>query len=131
MLIGEVATRSGVPTRTIRFYEQAGVLTPPARSPAGYRIYSEGTLAELVFVRRAQRLGLSLDEIREILSLGRSGRAPCGRVAAMCETHLANIEMQMKELRAFQRHLREAQIKAKAGCGFTREGFCRAIMGCQ
>lgn len=129
MLIGELAERSGVPARTIRFYEQAKVLTAPPRSSGGYRVYSERTLAELTFIKRAQRLGFSLDEIREILGLGRQGRVSCDRVTALCDAHLGEIDRQMAELRAFRKLLEQARRKARAGCGFTREGFCKAIMG--
>ena len=129
MLIGEVAERSGVPARTIRFYEEAKVLTAPARSRTGYRIYTERTLAELTFVKSAQRLGFSLEEVREILGLGRQGRLPCSRVVALCEAHLVQIEQRMAELQAFRRQLQNARRKAKASCGFTREGFCQAVMG--
>lgn len=129
MLIGELAERSGIPARTIRFYEQAEVLTPPERSSNGYRIYSDRTLAELTFVRRAQRLGFSLDEIREILGLGREGRLSCTRVIALCDAHLGEVDRQMAELRTFRELLAQTRRKAKSGCGFTREGFCKAIMG--
>ena len=129
MLIGELADKTGVAAGTIRFYEQAQVLTPPARSAAGYRVYAERALAELAFVKRAQRFGFSLDEIREILSLGRSGRLSCNRVTALCEAHLTEIDRRMQELQEFRKQLQQAHRKAKAGCGFTREGFCKAIMG--
>ena len=129
MLIGELAERSGIPARTIRFYEQAKVLTAPERSANGYRAYSDKALAELTFIKRGQRLGLSLDEIREILGLGRAGRMPCSRVTAICDAHLQEIERQMEELVAFRRLLEEARRKAEAKCGLTREGFCKAIMG--
>lgn len=129
MLIGELAERSGIPARTIRFYEQVEVLTPPERSSNGYRIYSDRTLAELTFVRRAQRLGFSLDEIREILGLGREGRLSCNRVIALCDAHLGEVDRQMAELRTFRELLARTRRKAKTGCGFTREGFCKAIMG--
>ncbi|HYN09718.1 MAG TPA: MerR family DNA-binding protein [Vicinamibacterales bacterium] len=127
MLIGEAAQRSGIPAHTIRFYEEQKLVSRAARSPAGYRLYSDRVLDELRFIRRAQGLGLTLDETREILSIGRAGRKPCERVAAICATHLAEIERRMAELRAFRRHLRDAQRLAEQGCGFTPEGFCRAI----
>jgi DNA-binding transcriptional MerR regulator len=129
MRIGEIARRSGVPAHTIRFYEEQALVTRAARSDAGYRMYSEHALDELAFIRRAQRLGFTLDEIREILSLGRGGRMPCARVASLCATHLEQIDQRMAELRAFRRNLRSAQQQATAGCGFTSEGFCRAVMG--
>ena len=127
MLIGEASQRSGVPAHTIRFYEGQKLVTRASRSQAGYRIYSDRVLDELRFIRRAQRLGLTLDETREILSIGRTGRKPCERVAAICDAHLAEIERKMAELRAFRRHLQDARRLAAKGCGFTPEGFCRAI----
>lgn len=129
MRIGEIARRSGVPAPTIRFYEDQQLVTRAERSDSGYRVYTERTIDELGFIQRAKRLGFSLDEIREILSLGRGGKMPCARVAAFCGSHLRGIEQRMVELRAFQRNLREAERQAKAGCGFTPDGFCRAIMG--
>ena len=129
MLIGELANRSGVPARTIRFYEQAQVLTAPARSPGGYRLYSERSIAELTFIKRAQQLGFTLLEIREIIGLGRKGQLPCSRVVALCDAHLSEIRRQISELQAFRKLLEQARRKAKAGCGFTHEGLCKAIMG--
>lgn len=129
MLIGELAERSGVPARTIRFYEQAKVLTAPERAANGYRVYADTTLAELAFIKRSQRLGFSLDEIREVLGSGRAGRLPCARVAALCGAHLEEIDRQMAELQSFRGLLVLARGKARAGCGLTREGLCKAVMG--
>jgi DNA-binding transcriptional MerR regulator len=127
MTIGEVTRRSGLPAPTIRYYEAQKLIARPARTSANYRVYSARVLDELTFIRRAQRLGLTLAETREILSLGRAGKKPCSRVAAMCATHLSEIERQIDELRAFQANLREVQRLAQQDCGFTAEGFCRAI----
>ena len=127
MQIGQVAQRSGVPAPTIRFYEAERLVTRPARSASGYRVYSDQILQELAFIRRAQRLGLTLDEIREVLSLGRAGKKPCARVVSICDTHLAAIDRRLAELRAFQDNLQQVRRLAQQGCGFTPEGFCRAI----
>ena len=77
--------------------------------------------------RKRLRLGLTLEETREILSLGRAGRRPCERVAAICDAHLAEIDRKMAELQAFRQHLQEAKRLTERDCGFTHEGFCRAI----
>ena len=127
MFIGEVAKRAGVSAHTIRYYEAERLIGRPARSAAGYRVYSPRVIDELAFVRRAQGLGLSLTETREILSLGRSGKSPCERVATICEMRLADIERRMDELRTFRDNLRAAYRAAKNGCTVTAEGFCQAI----
>lgn len=127
MFIGEVARRSGISAPAIRFYEAEKLVSRPARSSSGYRMYSQRVLDELGFIKCAQRLGFTLDETREILNLGRSGRVPCDRVAALCERHLKEIARRIAELQTFQRHLRRAQHQAEKGCGFTAAGFCRAV----
>lgn len=128
MFIGELAKRAGVSAHTIRYYEAERLIVRPARSESGYRVYSPRVIDELAFVRRAQGLGLSLTEIREILNLGRSGKSPCERVAHICELRLADIERRMDELRTFRDNLRAAYRAAKNGCSVTAEGFCRAIL---
>ena len=127
MRIGEVARRSGVSAPAIRYYEAQKLLTRAARSPAGYRDYSPRVLDELTFIRRAQRLGLTLDEVGEILGLGREGRKPCARVVAICTAHLAEIEQRLVELKTFRGHLQHARRLAQRPCGLTPEGFCGAI----
>ena len=78
MLISEVARRSGVPARTLRYYEEIGLLRPE-RTPSGYREYNERVFDRLTFIRSAQALGLSLAEIRGIVTLRENGEAPCAR----------------------------------------------------
>ena len=126
MLIGEVARRTGIPTGAIRFYEREKLVAAPTRTASGYRQYSERAIREIDFIKRAQRLGLSLDQIREILSLGRKGQ-PCARVVAICQQHLDEIERRMAELRALRQHLLATVESARSGCGVTPDGFCRAI----
>lgn len=127
MLIGEVARKSGLPAPTIRFYERQRLVTRPARSSAGYRLYADRVLDELQFIRRAQNIGLTLDETREILALGRAGRKPCERVQTMCATHLDEIERKIAELQTLKTQLQNVRRLAGQSCGFTPEGFCRAI----
>src|SRR6058998_3605207 len=81
LLIGEVAKRAGVSAPTVRYYEEVGLLTRAPRSSAGYRRYADGTIEELRFIRKAQALGFSLEEIGEILKLSRAGRTPCSHLS--------------------------------------------------
>jgi len=69
--IGKVAQRTGVSIDAIRFYEKSGLLQRPARTPAGYRLYAEREIADLEFIQRAQQLGFSLNEIRDLFSIQR------------------------------------------------------------
>lgn len=79
--IGEVASRSGISVKTIRYYEQTGLLAPATtRSPSGYRLFTPTVLNRLAFIKRAQSLGLSLSEIQELLEVYDSGQLPCGAV---------------------------------------------------
>src|SRR5258708_34874220 len=77
MKIGEVAARSAVPAKTIRFWEEQRLLPEPRRTPAGYRLYESSTIQRLTFIRHAQAAGFTLDQIRQVLDIGDSGTAPC------------------------------------------------------
>ncbi|MEV6105678.1 heavy metal-responsive transcriptional regulator [Streptomyces sp. NPDC051940] len=98
MRIGELAATTGLTAKTIRFYEQSGLLPEPARTPAGYRDYPPQATRRLAFVRQAQAAGLTLAEIRSILTLRDSGEAPCVHVATLIGQHLKDIERRMAEL---------------------------------
>jgi MerR family copper efflux transcriptional regulator len=129
LLIGQLARRAGLTTHAIRYYESLGLLSPPLRSAAGYRRYPPSAIAELRFVKQAQSLGFSLDEIREILELGRSGRAPCSRVLAIARAHLEELAQRIERLRHLRQQLARAVSKWEAGgvpaaCAAT---FCGLI----
>lgn len=112
MRIGELAVAGGRTTKTIRFYEQAGLLPAPPRTSGGYRDYSPQTLARLGFIRDAQVAGLTLAEIRSVLDLRDSGQAPCTQVSTLIDQHLAEIDRRMAELREARAELRELARRA-------------------
>lgn len=128
MLIGEVARRTGAPAGAIRFYERQGLITPPPRSNGGYRLYPDRTVDEIRFIKTAQGIGFTLEEIHDILRLGRGGRMPCDRVVIACRTHLAEIDRRMHELKALRGRFSKTLKLAKAECGLTPDGFCGAII---
>src|SRR6266540_1503611 len=80
LLIGEVASRSGVSRKALRLYERTGILPASRRTTTGYRVYGPETLSTLAFVAQARRLGFHLEEIKEVVQIRRSGRCPCPRV---------------------------------------------------
>ena len=122
--IGEVAERAGVTTPTVRYYESIGLLKKPARSDAGYRRYSEATVTELEFIKKARALGFSLDEIGEIVQLTRSGKRPCARVMDLAKTRLADVDEQMRRLAAFRaqlvNELSRWEEPTEPGCGMCQ-----------
>jgi DNA-binding transcriptional MerR regulator len=106
MRIGELADRVGVNTKTIRYYESIRLLPQPPRTEVGYRVYGAQDEARLVFIRTAQHLGLSLEEIREVLALRDAGTAPCEHVRGMVREQIRTISRRMAELRRLREELR-------------------------
>src|SRR5690348_3310790 len=98
MKIGEVASRSGVPAKTIRFWEEQHLLPAPARTRAGYRDYDPAILGRLVFIRHAQATGLTLEHIRQVLDIRDGGQPPCTHVADLIARRLAEVEARLAEL---------------------------------
>jgi len=97
--IGQLARQSGFTTKTLRYYEEIGLLAPAGRRENGYRAYTDEAISRLRFVRRAKDLGLPLDDIRTILEISGEGRAPCEHVLVVVEREVSQIETQMRRLR--------------------------------
>ncbi|MEX1208119.1 MAG: MerR family transcriptional regulator [Acidimicrobiia bacterium] len=109
MRIGEVSDATGLEASAIRFYERQGVLPAPDRTDSGYRDYSEANLELVRFVKRARSLGFPLDDIREIVELRLTGRAPCDAVRAVIAREASLIESRIQDLQLLQgelKHLR-------------------------
>jgi MerR family transcriptional regulator, copper efflux regulator len=127
LLIGEVAARAGVAASTIRYYESLGLLKPPARSPSGYRRYAPSVVDELQFIRKAQALGFSLDELARLLTLARTGHTACADVLAMARDHLAAVERRIAQLTAFRAQLSREIDKWDGRTAPTCQGLCQII----
>ena len=93
---------AGVGAETLRFYEQKGLLEEPERNASGYRIYREGDLQRLQFIRRSQDLGFSLQDIRQILDLTGNIRTPRKMVRDFAEARLSVIRQKIADLRAME-----------------------------
>ncbi|MEO9249360.1 heavy metal-responsive transcriptional regulator [Citricoccus nitrophenolicus] len=100
MRIGELAAAAGTSTKTLRFYEEQGLLLAPDRTPAGYRNYDSTALDRLDFIRRGQAAGLTLAQIQQVLEIRDGGQAPCGHVRDLLDQRLADIEDQLRSLTA-------------------------------
>ena len=107
MEIRELEERTGIPARTIRYYEQASVLPPPRRKPNGYRAYDAADVERLRFVAGARRLDFSLDDIGEILALRDRREAPCRVVLDLLEQKAAEIARRIEDLERLEAELRE------------------------
>jgi DNA-binding transcriptional MerR regulator len=104
--IGEVASVSGLPVKTIRYYEEIGLLTPTVeRSPSGYRLFTPEVLNRLAFIKRSQSLGLSLGEVKQILQVHDQGQLPCGEVKQHLEGKVAEINRQIEALETLKTEL--------------------------
>ena len=114
MRIGELAERAGLSAKTLRYYEDIGVLREPERTPSGYRDYSAGALDVLRFVRSAQAVGLTLGEIRGILGYRNRGEAPCGHVLELIRRRAAEIDEQIARLESMRGELRRLERRARA-----------------
>ena len=102
---GQAATELGVGVQTLHYYEREGLISPPPRSEAGYRLYPPELLERLRFIRRAQALGLSLAEIKQTLKLAAIGKSPCGRVQNALAERLREVDRRLEELTAFRSQL--------------------------
>ncbi len=105
--IGRVARQTRVSVRAIRFYEREGLLEPPARTEKGYRLYSAEEIRQLQFIKKAQLLGFSLKEIRELLSLRVSRNSTSFEIRSRAEAKIADIEAKIGSLESMKRTLRK------------------------
>ena len=96
--IGEVSQLSSVGIEALRFYEKSGLLDAPTRTKSGYRLYSPEVLERLSFIKRAQVLGFSLDEIKRLIDEARAGQSPCEEVRAIVRRRLEEIDRRVQEM---------------------------------
>jgi DNA-binding transcriptional MerR regulator len=125
--IGEVASTTGTTTKTLRFYEQVGLLPPADRTAGGYRTYGPDTLARLDFIRRGQAAGLTLTQIRDVLHLRDSGDPPCEHVRQLLRDRLRALDTQLAELHA----LRETLLELSSASSVVDPGTCSAADVCR
>lgn len=130
LLIGELAKELGIKSDSIRFYERSGLIPKPDRLSSGYRVYDRPALQRLRFIKKAQSLGFSLDEIRRILNLARDGKPACKCVIAMAETTLRETEAKLEQMETFAAALRNNLFRWKKMTFHEKrfaEEFCALI----
>jgi DNA-binding transcriptional MerR regulator len=100
--VGELAEAVGVAPDTIRYYERAGLLPPPARTPAGYRTYGDDAIDRIRFIQGAQRLGLRLRDIADLMTVRDTGVCPCEPAEQLLRRRLAELDAEMARLAALR-----------------------------
>jgi DNA-binding transcriptional MerR regulator len=106
--IGEVSRLSGIGIEALRFYEKSGLLDRPGRTYSGYRLYDESVLERLAFVKKAQVLGFTLDEIKQLIAHKRAGENPCEEVREIVKVRLAELEEKIQRMIQYRDELAAA-----------------------
>lgn len=103
--IGGVARRASLGVETLRYYERLKLLGSPRRSESGYRLYSEAIFARLDFIRKAQAMGFTLEEIGRLIEESEKGRSPCAEVRRIARRKLDELDRRLKQLRQYRNEL--------------------------
>jgi MerR family mercuric resistance operon transcriptional regulator len=122
--ISQLAQAVGVPTTTLRYYERSGLLHPEDRSQGNYRLYSDDSLRRLKFIRAAQAIGFTLDDVKRLMDDNNGKPLACCEVQPLIEDRLAEIDRRLKDLRHVQRVLQTALGKCRKS---SRLGRCPVI----
>ncbi len=124
--IGQIAAEFELNPKTIRYYEEIGLLPAAQRTAAGYRLYNDADRDRLRFIAKAKAVGLMLEEIHEVLLLKNDGQQPCEHVLSLLDQKLATVDEQLRTLTEFKQHLLTLREEAVETIG-TEASFCRII----
>jgi DNA-binding transcriptional MerR regulator len=105
LTVSALADQAGLSADTVRYYERVGLLPEPARSAAGYRLYDQAAVGRLRLIKGAQRAGLRLREIGELLQVADRGQCPCGHTEILLRQRLAEVRAELERLRALETEL--------------------------
>jgi Cu(I)-responsive transcriptional regulator len=123
LTIGQAARKTGLSARTIRHYEQDGLLTPQHRTEAGYRLYNSQQLQQLGFIKQCRALGFSLSQIELLLSLWQNPKRSSKEVKQLAEQHLAEVQQKIAQLQQIQQQLQQLA----AGCSGNDQPHCAIL----
>lgn len=127
---GEVAEQAGVNVETLRFYEREGILPEPPRRTSGYREYPPGTVNLIRFIKRAQELGFSLREVKELLSLRNVPRRAAKRASRLVESKIAEIDHKIRDLNAMREALDDLRCACDANSSPSACPIIESLSGC-
>lgn len=127
MQIGELGKAVGVSAKTIRYYEEIGIVPEPERTPSGYRDYGESALERLKFIKAAQAVSLSLEEIKEILMVRDRGETPCAHVIELLNRKVATLSEHIRGLQDMRSELQEAVSMTRTLPEDCSDSYCHII----
>ena len=126
MRIGELASKAGSQPETVRYYERLGLLPPPERTEGNYRMYDEGHLERLRFIRNCRAVGMGLGEVQRLLYFRDRPELACHEINQLLDTHIAKVGEQFRELRRLEKYL----LELRACCDTPRTaGDCGILAG--
>ena len=126
---GTAATRAGVNLETLRYYERRGLLPNPRRSQGNYRLYSEAAVQRIRFIKRAQDLGFTLVEIKDLLTLTESVEADCSDVRQRALRKIHDVEQRMRDLNRIKRTLEQLAEQCRGSSDLGECPILRALDG--
>lgn len=125
MQIGELANSAQCTVETVRYYEKAGLLTEPARTPGNFRVYGPEHLERLRLIRNCRALDMSHEEIHALLKLANQADDDCGAINTMFDQHIAHVDARIGELTQLKQQLSSLRQRCKSG-----DGSDNAVDGC-
>ena len=123
--VGTAAASAGVGVQTLHYYEREGLIRPPARTAAGYRLYSQETVHRVRAIKRAQALGFTLQEIRELIGIAEDQR-PAGQVAEIARRRIEDIDCRIEQLASVREALQRAMEQCHCNGDLSR---CDVLAG--
>ncbi|EMB16452.1 MerR family transcriptional regulator [Rhodopirellula europaea] len=124
LTISELAKAAGIPVTTLRYYERIRLVEPEDRSCGNYRLYSDQSLKKLKFIRAAQAIGFTLEDVKSLLADGEGNAPTCGNVRVLIEARLTDVEDRLKDLR----HVRKVLKLALSQCRDQEQTDCCQIV---
>lgn len=128
--IGDLAKKAGVTVRTVRYYEELGLLSPTETSAGGFRLYSEDDLRKLIFVKRFKELDFPLEEIQQLIDMPQNNLSKSKRISlslSLLQKQLEQVENQIKKSKVIKKEIEKA-IRALNDCSNCKQAVC--ISGC-
>lgn len=127
MKIGELGKKADCQVETIRYYEREGLLPAPARSEGNYRLYGAEHVERLVFIRNCRTLDMTLEEIRQLLTLRDNPAASCEGINSLVEEHICHVAIRIDSLQALQRQLIELRHQCAASSDVDQCGILQQL----